>query len=238
MKTLINSKKIILTLGSIFIITLLFHFTLLCRAETKEIALGIPQKTIPEYYKKPYIFTSDWLANADRISLWENTLAHLKGKPNVNYLEIGVFEGRSLIWMLENILTNPSSKASAIDIFHDDYKKIFLKNLKIGGFAKKVTVIKGYSQFKLRKLPLDSFDVIYIDGSHIAIDVLIDAVLCWDLLKVGGIMILDDYEFREWQGEILPPMSRPQIAIDAFIGVFQPRIEVLHKEWQVVIRKK
>jgi len=30
---------------------------------------------------------------------------------------------------------------------------------------------------KLRELPLNSFDVIYIDGSHAAIDVLIDAVL-------------------------------------------------------------
>jgi len=51
-------------------------------------------------------------------------------------------------------------------------------------------------------------------------------------------MIFDDYELREWQGETMLPMSRPEIAIDAFIGVFQPRIEVLYKGWQVVIRKK
>ena len=33
--------------------------------------------------------------------------------------------------------------------------------------------------------------VIYIDGSHLAQDVLTDAVMAWKLLKTTGIMILD-----------------------------------------------
>ncbi|MBI4845159.1 MAG: class I SAM-dependent methyltransferase [Candidatus Omnitrophica bacterium] len=238
MKILTSRKKIIFILGSIIVITLLSNFTMFCRAETKEAALEITQRTNPEHYKKPYVFTTDWFTERGRIPLWEKILAHLKGKPNINYLEVGVFEGRSLLWMLENIFTDPSSKASAVDIFQDAYYKIFLKNLTIGGFKKRVTVIKGYSQVKLRELPLNSFDVIYIDGSHEAIDVLTDALLCWGLLKADGIMIFDDYEWKEWQGKTMPLMSRPEIAIDAFIGVFQPYIEVLHKGWQVVIRKK
>ena len=37
------------------------------------------------------------------------------------------------------------------------------------------------------------FDLIYIDGSHTAADVLTDAVLAFQLLRVGGVMIFDDY---------------------------------------------
>jgi Methyltransferase domain len=238
MKTLISSKKTNFLLGSIFVIILLFNFTMFCRAETTEVAPGSSPHAILEYYKKPYTFTTDCFTTVGRIPLWENTFANLKGKHNINYLEIGVFEGESLLWMLENILTDPSSKASAVDIFDSAYYKTFLENLKTGGFAKKVKVIKGYSQLKLRELPLNSFDVIYIDGSHVAVDVLIDAVLSWDLLKAGGIMIFDDYEWQEWLGDAVPSMSKPKIAIDAFIAVLQPRIEVLYKGWQVVIRKK
>lgn len=42
------------------------------------------------------------------------------------------------------------------------------------------------SQEKLR------FDLIYVDASHVAIDVLQDAVVCWRLLEVEGILIFDD----------------------------------------------
>ena len=59
--------------------------------------------TVTEYYLKNYKFTTDWFTN--RIPLWEKILAPLKGKQGIHYLEIGVFEGRSAIWMLENILT-------------------------------------------------------------------------------------------------------------------------------------
>ena len=36
-------------------------------------------------------------------------------------------------------------------------------------------------------------DLIYIDGSHLAKDVLSDAILSWKLLKPSGVMIFDDY---------------------------------------------
>ena len=36
------------------------------------------------------------------------------------------------------------------------------------------------------------YDIIYIDGSHEARDVLEDAVLAYRLLKIGGLLIFDD----------------------------------------------
>ena len=39
----------------------------------------------------------------------------------------------------------------------------------------------------------ETFDLIYIDGSHTAWAVLIDLAYCAAILDVGGMMIIDDY---------------------------------------------
>ena len=82
-----------------------------------------------KHYLKKYNFTTDWFTT--HIRLWKKVLADFKNKPNIHYLEIGVFEGRSLIWMLENILTHPTSKATALDIFPRKLQEGFLANLSL-----------------------------------------------------------------------------------------------------------
>jgi predicted O-methyltransferase YrrM len=190
------------------------------------------QSKIKKYYKKDYNFTKVHMSS--HVNTWAQILEHLKGKPGVHYLEIGVAEGSSSIWMLENILTAPTARMTGIDPFVGDRFNIFLDNLRLSGFTDKVTIKRGYSQYELRGLPILSFDVIYIDGSHSAPDVLLDVVLCWDLLKYGGIMILDDYP---WQQEELPALERPMMAIDAFLEMFEGQYETLHHKWQVIIKK-
>jgi hypothetical protein len=46
----------------------------------------------------------------------------------------------------------------------------------------------------LRLLPLNFYDFVYIDGSHLASDVLEDAVLSWAVVQVGDMIIFDDYD--------------------------------------------
>lgn len=43
----------------------------------------------------------------------------------------------------------------------------------------------------IKEKKLVCLQVVYIDGSHWAKDVLTDAVMAWRLLKEGGVMILD-----------------------------------------------
>jgi hypothetical protein len=105
------------------------------------------------------------------------------------------------------------------------------------------------SQEVLRKLPLNSFDIIYIDGSHIASDVLEDVVLSWRLLKTGGIIIFDDYHLvylnsfacayqaGVMSGAYFNPSFNPKVGIDAFLSAFEPKIKILHKEYQVIVEK-
>jgi predicted O-methyltransferase YrrM len=137
--------------------------------------------------------------------------------------------------MLENVLTHPSSTATGIDIFPGDLKSLYLSNLRISGYADKVTTIEGYSQVELRKVPFGSFDIIYIDGSHTAPDVLADALLCWPLLKKRGILIFDDYA---WMRGKYPPLERPEMAIKAFVGNYVDYIDTVHIGWQFIVQKK
>lgn len=55
------------------------------------------------------------------------------------------------------------------------------------------------SQDWLCQLPVNAFDFYYVDGSHVAPDVMADAVLGWRLLKPGGIMVFDDYEWGAYR---------------------------------------
>jgi glycosyltransferase involved in cell wall biosynthesis/SAM-dependent methyltransferase len=191
-----------------------------------------------------YQFTNSWFIY--NIPIWQQTLQHIKDLPNLNFLEIGSWEGQSTCWLLDNVLTHPTSKITCIDTFaggieHRDLEELSLielrfdSNIKKANSADKVKKIVGYSQYCLRELPLNNYDFIYIDGSHIASDVLEDIILSWRLLKEEGIIIFDDYQWQAYQDQ---PLKHPAPAIDSFLSIFQDKINVLYKDYQVIIQKK
>lgn len=188
-------------------------------------------------------FQYDWFSH--NIPRWERYLGHLKGGRNVRALEIGCFEGRATVWLLQNVLTHKTAEITVIDTFegsvenidhHDDISNLLGKfRNNISQWRSQVTILKGFSSIHLRKFPPKAvFDFIYIDGSHMAKDVLEDAVLSWRLLKAGGIMTFDDY--RDWnfyKDEILCP----KLAIDSFLRIYQNQYEIVDVDYQIAIRK-
>ena len=72
-----------------------------------------------------------------------------------------------------------------------------------------------------------------IDGGHTADEVYSDAVLCWPLLKVGGVVCFDDYEWRLHR----PVEKRPQQGIDKFLDEHRDELEILHKAYTVMARR-
>ncbi|MFQ5416478.1 MAG: class I SAM-dependent methyltransferase [Myxococcota bacterium] len=212
------------------------HATRLATALAIAVSLcgGCSREDAAESGDRNYEFATDWFSS--NIPHWKRFLKPYMGKPDLRYLEIGVFEGRSAVWMVENVLTEPSSELVAIDIFTvpPDLEERYRANLERSGFKGKAVTIKGRSQQMLQALPLASFDIIYVDGSHTLDDVFTDMVLSWELLKIDGIMILDDYRWK-WQ---LAEDLKPKGAIDAFLNAFWKRVQIVHNGYQLVIRKK
>jgi len=196
------------------------------------------------YPQSQYIFTQDWFSG--NISIWQEFLKPFINQGGVKALEIGSWEGMSTCWLLDNVLTHPSSEITCIDTFEGSAENMiysvsyiasvesrFDHNVEARGSGTKVKKIVGESVVALPSLRRDNYDFIYIDGSHFVIDVLRDAVLCWNSLKVGGIIIFDDYGF----GSPEQPETRTGIGIDSFLSAFSTHIEVLHKGWQVIVKK-
>ena len=111
-------------------------------------------------------------------------------------------------------------------------QQIFERN--ISAFKEKVVIEVGQSQELLRKQELYSFDFAYIDGSHKSADVLEDAILSFRLLKPGGVMIFDDYEWKTHAGTL----NNPRQGIEAFLDVFADQYDLIDKWYQVAIAKK
>jgi len=197
-----------------------------------------------------YQFTKDWFNWAPEI--WNQLTLMLSGTAtNRQFLEIGSFEGRSSIWIAENMMQE-NDILRCIDTWEggeehgeEDMGGVedrFRHNLIVATKKlprRRIFQLKGTSTKKLAELQShpsgNSFDFIYIDGSHIAKDVLTDACMAWPLLKPKGLMVFDDYLWTPNARDIL---HRPKAAIDAFINLFAEEVEIVHIGYQLIVRKK
>jgi precorrin-6B methylase 2 len=186
-----------------------------------------------------YKFTHDLFTT--HIKQWEKDFGFLKGRPNLRFVEIGSFEGRSTCWLLEHILTHETSTIICIDPFNEidqpRQEEYFDFNIKQTGMAHKVTKLRGLSQFILKFLPTAAFDFVYIDGSHEARDILQDALLSWDALKRYGVLVFDDYQYTLPFTMVDTITLQPKQAIDAFLSLVTGRYQIIHKGRQVALRK-
>jgi len=187
------------------------------------------------------VFTQDWFSLA--IPAWEKHIVPALKDKECMMLEIGSFEGRSALWSLEHFLTHPQSKIICCDIFgeffhykDDELLNVFLKNT--AAYRDKIIVCRGKSQETLKKKTFwkylhDKIDFGYIDGGHTSPQALQDAVLLWPLIKPGGFLCFDDY-----YGGIPESTGSCHIGINAFLLAYRGEYDILHQEYQVIIRKK
>jgi len=168
-------------------------------------------------------------------------LNEFKDRP-IKYLEIGAFYGANLLSVANTYGAHKDTKLYCVDPWLDyneypEYKgqqphiyDSFLGNIERSGQKEKIVIRRGYSNTEVPKFDDDFFDMIYIDGNHEPEYVLEDAVLCFRKLKVGGIMIFDDYG---WGG---PDLT--QRGIDGFLSGFRDRIKNLGlRDSQMFIQK-
>ncbi len=150
-----------------------------------------------------YKFTNDYFSgNLHNFQTIKKYLG--SGRKDLDILEIGCHEGRSTTWIIDNLLDCKDSELTCIDPYllddettpvHEDTQKIFMSNVSKSKYPQKVIFHNSTSHDILPRLIRDdqSYDFIYVDGSHLAADVLFDAVNSWQLLKKTGIILFDDY---------------------------------------------
>lgn len=195
-------------------------------------------RQIPSH-ARTYTITQDWFSQ--HIPAWEGILAQLKPR---RVLEIGSYEGLSTTYIIEQCSTfGPlqlhcvDTWAGAADLSPEAMNGVearFDRNVKLA-------IERAASPVLLHKIKRRSslalsdyvargelrFDLIYIDGSHTAADVLVDAVLAFQLLRVGGVMIFDDYLWSMEPALSVDPLNLPKPAIDAFTATFMRKVRVL-----------
>ena len=197
--------------------------------------------------KSAPIFTADFfdIRINEWILLFTSWQLYKQNVSNLNFLEVGSFEGRSTLWLLNNILTHDSSRITCVDTFEgsEEHEKDLVKGLydrfknNISPYSSKVTISRGLSSVQLKKISLevsDKFDFIYIDGDHKAKSVLEDAILSFPLLDVMGIMVFDDYEFED---PYLNENVKTKLGIDAFLQIYEDCYKLFYKQYQVGIQK-
>jgi predicted O-methyltransferase YrrM len=196
-------------------------------------------------------FTNNWFETT-AMQIWDELI------PKINpskILEIGSFEGASACYLIAKCASKTPIEIHCIDTWEGgienkragvnmgDIERRFLDNTKIAcdRVPHRVELIthKGLSNICLAKIInqsfLNYFDLIYIDGSHLAPDVLSDATLSFPLLKVGGTMIFDDYL---WRGNSQDPLYGPKLAVDAFLNIYFHKMRIaLSPNSQVVAKK-
>jgi predicted O-methyltransferase YrrM len=184
-------------------------------------------------------YTSDWVSVNTKYH-WDIVLKELKGKPNLRFMEIGAFQGRSANWFVENILTHPTSRLHCVDNFlhlatpriQRGLEETFFYNIQ--PYQDKITTHLCSSEQVGELFQPDTFDMIYVDGSHYADHVYRDLKLCLPLLKPGGIMMIDDYC---WSDPMYTEAQLPKGGIDRFLNEHENLIELLHKDYQVSFKR-
>ena len=187
-------------------------------------------------------FTNDWF-DVTAKPVWDGLI------PQINpskILEIGSFEGASACYLIAACAAKAPIELHCIDTWEggDEHKQAgtdmssveqrFLNNTRIARsrVLQPVELVthKGRSDEHLARLIAGGFrqrfDLVYIDGSHYAHDVLSDAVLSFPLLKVGGHMIFDDYL---WRGRFSrdDAMYGPKLGVDAFLNVYFHQMQLI-----------
>jgi predicted O-methyltransferase YrrM len=187
----------------------------------------------------------DWFT--DQIPQWLSVFQKygLSSKERIYALEIGSWEGLSSFFLLHTLQnavltcvdtweggeehrTEDAGMQEILSKAETTFDKNLLK------YRDRLIKYKGTSYSFFNDNPATNrFDVIYVDGSHYCDDVVVDALKCFELLNVGGIMIFDDYFWRS-----SPRIAdNPAAAINLFLKLKKGCYEIIRVYHQVIIEK-
>ncbi len=189
--------------------------------------------------KHSFQFTRNWFLNRNSATFREFIHPEWSGKP-IRYLELGVFEGMSIVWMMQHILTHKDSFSVGIDpwlitsklsgeVMEEVMKRAFHNTKPFPN----CTLIRGNSVEVLMRMnkyrhgflgiKKNSVDLCMVDGNHNNLAVQDDAQRCHKLLRVGGWMLFDDVENDK------PKEDHVKQGLNVFIEEYKDKMKLLWK---------
>ena len=174
-------------------------------------------------------FTQDWFTH--NIPNFEKCLSLIPERKR--FLEIGTYEGRSTCWLIQNI--DKYGTIYSIDPYPnlEEVEQRFIENTReaVKGTSIISCLVKDRSYTALAKMITQGqeFDFIYIDGDHDPATTLTDACMAWGLLRKGGVMLFDDYEY---------PEEPTKVGIQGFLQGFVGKYDLVLQNYQLAVRKK
>lgn len=128
----------------------------------------------------------------------EVLFGYAKGMQPKEILEIGMDQGASALALLRGA---QDAKLLSVDIYPCQAGNERVMRDEV---ASRFTFVEADSREYLKKLPVESFDLIYIDGDHLYDVVKSDLQLAFLLIKKGGVILVDDcvqghQHFGVWQ---------------------------------------
>ncbi len=185
-----------------------------------------------------YHFTTWWF---DYSEIKKNMHEFVNKEKENHILEIGSFEGASSMHFADNYLKVGNSTLTCVDPWdlsdsttpvQSETEKIFYNNLALCKNKDKVTVEKMFSTdffmecMKLAKMP--QYDFIYVDGSHVPSQIIIDFNFVMRVLKPGCVAWFDDYQSS----------AEVTATIDALYEYNKQELTIVHKGYQIAFRRR
>lgn len=175
-------------------------------------------------YNPDYPLNWYWTVGAS--DFFDRNMTEFIDKPNLRFLEIGSYAGTSAVEQVKNILTGNNSTITCVDIWDTPIVEQYFDE-RTAPYADKIIKVKSSSKTWLEENQNQLFDFIYIDGDHSAIWIESDTRLSWSMLKVGGIMALDDVLLHD----------ESKLAYQTFINSIKDKSSIIDNGYQVWLRK-
>lgn len=115
-------------------------------------------------------------------------------------VEVGLAFGTSALFICDSLVKTKKTKHYVIDpyqMYENSYDGIGLNNLKKAGYESIVNFIEKPSHLALTELESQKIEIdfAFIDGWHTFDHALVDFFLVDKILKIGGIIIIDDTDW-------------------------------------------
>lgn len=196
-------------------------------------------------------------------SKWDKWTKYINNynQKKINCLDIGSYTGELTCWMLNNLCKNNNSKVFSIDTWDQLTEDKF--DINVRQTSKEDSNIKMKMNFKdsiiqFKNYGFITFDIIFINVDREENNVLIDAILAWDLLDLYGIIVFyninpdtntptdtttdistitSNYQSSQYMSDSISDSIDYQIIIKNFINLFKLQLVVKYNSEQYIIKK-